>query len=438
MASTASALTRSHVAAGSARPQQRSLPAGASPLSRRQSRPPARRPHHQERVVLRCEATNASSSSDAQVTNKPGARMLYAPASYDVLIQDACTAIQAGIANGLDHLEVEFPPVPGQVDGYKESSDAFIDANIQLALVAARKLSNNGEKRVHVVLPDDVEYNRAAKMFKSTLELEDNVTLGYLTEKEWSFKLSLKGLGIGLSNSMYESKEVAERKTTEFAEKADIFIATNASAVELTEIEKYKQSVVGDRPLVLWNLELDTLRADLGLLGFPPKSLQYNFLCKFKPVFYIRQRDYSKTVSVAPFLLNYSGALFREFPGPWQVMLKQDNGDLACIAERPDRYTLTEAKEEMMEAMGLNTEEEGSTMAFLRRGYKVATWWEEDADKENDKSWRMPRSSNATYGGTLDLDTNANIGRGRRPTKPGGRPTKPNPTKEDKKHHPDA
>ena len=30
-----------------------------------------------------------------------------------------------------------------------------------------------------------------------------------------------------------------------------------------------------------------------------------------------------------------------------------------------------EAKEEMMLAMGLNTEEEGSAMAFLRRGYKV-------------------------------------------------------------------
>lgn len=101
------------------------------------------------------------------------------------------------------------------------------------------------------------------------------------SEKEWSFKLSLKGLGIGLSNSMYESKEVAERKTTEFAEKADIFIATNASAVELTEIEKYKQSVVGDRPLVLWNLELDTLRADLGeacccgcWLAMPPSRLE--------------------------------------------------------------------------------------------------------------------------------------------------------------------
>jgi hypothetical protein len=34
-------------------------------------------------------------------------------------------------------------------------------------------------------------------------------------------------------------------------------------------------------------------------------------------------------------------------------------------------WVVKQAKEEMMEAMGLNTEEEGSTMAFLRRGYKV-------------------------------------------------------------------
>lgn len=35
------------------------------------------------------------------------------------------------------------------------------------------------------------------------------------------------------------------------------------------------------------------------------------------------------------------------------------------------RYTLGEFKEELTRAMGLNTEAEGSPMAFLRRGYKV-------------------------------------------------------------------
>lgn len=36
-----------------------------------------------------------------------------------------------------------------------------------------------------------------------------------------------------------------------------------------------------------------------GLLGFPPKDLQHRFLCFFKPVFYIRQRDYSKVRACA-------------------------------------------------------------------------------------------------------------------------------------------
>ena len=31
-----------------------------------------------------------------------------------------------------------------------------------------------------------------------------------------------------------------------------------------------------------------------GLLGFPPRNLQHRFLSRFKSVFYIRQRDYSK------------------------------------------------------------------------------------------------------------------------------------------------
>lgn len=96
--------------------------------------------------------------------------------------------------------------------------------------------------------------------------------------------------------------------------------------------QAYIDDTVKSKTAVLWNLELDTLRGDLGLLGLPPKDIHYSFLSYFKPAFYVRQRDYSKSVAVAPFIVNYSGCLFREYPGPWQVMLRQDNGEYACIA----------------------------------------------------------------------------------------------------------
>merc|ERR1711924_463567 len=77
------------------------------------------------------------------------------------------------------------------------------------------------------------------------------------------------------------------------------------------------------------------------------------------------QPPVQQSVNVPPFLINYSGALFREYPGPWQVMLRQDDGSLVCVAEDDVRFTLGEAKYELMEAMGLRTEEKGSTMEFF-------------------------------------------------------------------------
>jgi len=67
-------------------------------------------------------------------------------------------------------------------------------------------------------------------------------------------------------------------------------------------------------------------------------------------------------------------------------MIKQNTGELVCVAEDEDRFTLGEAKEEMLVALGLADESE--TMKLMRSGFKTETWWEETADQEQFDSWR--------------------------------------------------
>lgn len=57
-------------------------------------------------------------------------------------------------------------------------------------------------------------------------------------------------------------------------------------------------------------------------------------------------------------------------PGPWQVMLKQAYGSYACIVESATHFTLGEVKSNTYWVLGLQ-EEQGSSLKFLLRGYKV-------------------------------------------------------------------
>lgn len=85
-------------------------------------------------------------------------------------------------------------------------------------------------------------------------------------------KEASKGIFSGLSG-LFGTPAPQENDLVEKAKKADVYLTVNASTVELTDIERYTEEVAGNKPLIMWNLGLDTLRADLGTCTSPPYTL---------------------------------------------------------------------------------------------------------------------------------------------------------------------
>jgi len=327
----------------------------------------------------RAAAKSAERTDEERLDGRP----IYAPASYTEMCHDAYASVRDALRDGKKLIEVEFPAIPGEDADYKAASDVYIDANVQYALVVAQKLNVEQGKKVDILVPDGIEYRRAKKIFENALDLSTGVRLNVLDGK----KGSMFGSAFGdlLGNKGLRTRTEAE-KDFDFAE-ADCFIAVNLSTIELETLESFVKEKANGRPVITLNVQLDTLRADLGLFSFPERDLHYRFLSAFTPAFYLRARNYSRTINVSPFVINYSGAIFREYPAPWQVMIKQNNGTLACVAENEDRFTLAEAKEEMLIALGINDADD-SPMKKLRSGYKTSTWWEEDCEDEQFDAWR--------------------------------------------------
>eukprot|EP00270_Netrium_digitus_P020338 TRINITY_DN8343_c0_g1_i1.p1 TRINITY_DN8343_c0_g1~~TRINITY_DN8343_c0_g1_i1.p1 ORF type:complete len:408 (-),score=116.94 TRINITY_DN8343_c0_g1_i1:12-1205(-) len=355
--------------------------------------PPLRSGASSAREIRRSSSRHSSCQVRATAEAKPTANerstaaagvAVYRPQSYDAMVADASRSVLFALDDNIKRMEVEFPPLPTSVSSYKGSSDEFIDANIQLSLALIRKLHQAKGTKAKLVLPDRPEKRRAARVFTSSLEMTDGVSLGCLDDAP---RGGASGFFGALRSALDFDFEAVDEERWQSSGPVDLIIIANASTSELPTVERYIEAFAPDTPVVLFNLELDTLRADLGLLGFPPRDLHHRFLSQFLPVFYLRARDYSKSVAVAPFVLNYSGALFRQYPGPWQVMLKQADNSYACVAESTDRYTLGQTKEELLLSLGIQ-EEDGSTMQFLRRGYKTSTWWEEELEEEQSTEWR--------------------------------------------------
>ncbi|CAM9095332.1 unnamed protein product [Hapterophycus canaliculatus] len=322
--------------------------------------------------------SSTSSSSDTPPTQTPRSeRMEPAPSTFEQCIRQAQGAVEDAFADGYNLVEVEFPPL--QQDYLEDSGSSAYDvssANVRLASRFAQSFAADG-KEVSIILPDEAELDRAAED-EGGVEVSKGVTLRTLRSSGRRTAATLDAL---LMSFVGRGSGVIEP-----IEGTDIYVALVFSCQELPDLRELHK-IAPDAKIVFFNLRLDTLRGDLGLPAFPPKSLHFEFLSQIKPVYLLRTRAYSRTISKKPFLVNYQGAQFRVYPGEYQCLL--DVGSrYKRVHNSPQRQSLGDFKDELTKALKLDEEKDNAVTSFFRKGFKNKTWWEEANDEEMSTNWR--------------------------------------------------
>lgn len=314
--------------------------------------------------------TGTSASTPAPNPTPPA--LAPPPATFFQAITQAQQAVDSALAAGFTLLEVEFPPLStSQLESSAVGAYDVFDANVRLAVDFARKYAEAG-KRVAIAFPDLVEKDRAVEQNNEMEEPVENVRFSSLRDAK-------KGAWI-------ERLWVKPEIDTAVRDDDDMFIVLGASCQELPDVERLAERVDG-RPVLLFNLKLDSARGDLGLPAFPRRDLHFRFLSKVLPVYYLRTRTYSRSIARRPFVVNYSGALYRVYPGAWQVLLDTERGNYKRLATLDERPSLGGVKDILTD--GLNLEGvQGKEAGVLSKGYKTTTWWEEDREKAVSKLWR--------------------------------------------------
>jgi len=310
-----------------------------------------------------------------------------APASFFELQSDCLRSTQLAIRDGFDLLEIEFPPLPANVlDLDDVSAYDVAQANLKLALDLARGFIKTADEpqKISILFPDESEAQIGVESLTgqedvgAITELEPGIVISSLRRSEEGDDRILKPeqTFLNLFGGGGKTGDVKPLNGT------DVYICLVASAQELPDIEELHEQVKGV-PIIFYNLKLDILRGDLGAPAFPSKEFQDRFLSRVKPVYYLRTRQYSRSTTKPPFLVNYQGCLFRAYPGQYQTLLDTGTGSYRRLLGSNIRPALGEFKEQLTQALrdeGILPADEGSTLNFLRTGYKTTTWWEEERE----------------------------------------------------------
>ncbi|CAN8064557.1 unnamed protein product [Agarophyton chilense] len=327
------------------------------------------RPRGRASTFVSCSAANPP---ETQPPTRVTQDLAPPPSTFYQAITQAQKAVADAIKAGFRILEVEFPPLPAaQLESSAVGAYDVSDANIRLAIDFSSKFAAEG-KRVAIAFPDLIEKDRAVELNNESDEPMENVRFS-----------AVKDANVG---SFLERLWVRPELEIAVRDEDDIFIVLGASCQELPDVERLVNAV-GERPVILFNLKLDTSRGDLGLPAFPRKDLHFRFLSKVLPVYYLRTRTYSRSMTRPPYVVNFSGALYKVFPGPYQVLLDTAAGNYERLTTLGERPPLGQVRDILTDGLRIDGVA-GKDASFFSKGYKSTTWWEDDRSKALSQNWR--------------------------------------------------
>ncbi|KAK9844343.1 hypothetical protein WJX74_001039 [Apatococcus lobatus] len=256
------------------------------------------------------------------------------PRSYPEAIRQAQQAVQSALRDGAKLLEVEFPPasleaVSGDAEGANEMSYSMG------FLRQFCRIFQDQAGSTRIFFPDDKELQLArqgSSRQHAGSEDDDGPVFGS-TKFQLDFLTRPSILGdIGLDFGKVKFPERV--KPTD-----ELFICAypHFNVQEFLEIQELHRTVASQQgqPIIVFNGELDRMRGGYYPALFYPKVAQASreFLPLFERAFYIHN-----------FKGSNPGALFRAYPGPWQVLRRGGRGsdDMQVVHTQADAPSLRE------------------------------------------------------------------------------------------------
>ena len=307
-----------------------------------------------------------------------------APNSFPECVKQAVISTNEALEAGEKLVEVEFPPLP--LDYLEDSASSARDiasANTRWALAFSQAFACNGN--IRILYPDQPEVDDAINYLaggSSPVKINNrnspsvNVTINTLRQDSIKNAETLDQVIGSIFGARFGGKgSIAAIPDT------TLYVAVVTSTQELPALETLHE-LDPDVPIVFFNLRLDILRGDLGLPLFPGRDLQYRFLSKIKPALLLKPSTFATSIKRPPFVVNYSGQLFRAYPEDYQTILNTGQQKSRVVATSPTKPTNLDFRNDLISSLIIKgvPNEELKTVGNL-------VWWEKDVDQMVSKNF---------------------------------------------------